>query len=66
MIRQTAFTLFLVCLFICAGLVLSFIWNEPSEEFWFQIAASLFIVGLAAFLVWFGLTLRELHAKFVT
>lgn len=51
---------FLVCLFSCASLVLSFVWGGDPAPLYFQIAASCFIVGLAAFLCWFVLTLRRI------
>jgi len=54
MIEQTARQVFFVCLYPCATLVLFFIWNGgPASRVWFQLAASLFVIGLAAFLTWF-------------
>lgn len=54
MTEQVARSLFFVCLYPCALLVLFFIWNggPPSQDF-FRIAATLFVIGLASFLTWF-------------
>jgi len=52
MIEKIAVRIFLVSLISCASLVLSFMWGGPPAEEYFQIAATLFIVGLVSFLIW--------------
>ncbi len=59
--NQLIFRVFLICLIGCASLVLTFIWNGgPPAEIYAQIAATLFVVGLASFLIWFSMTLHRL------
>lgn len=64
MIERTnyfSFRLFLVCLFVCAALVLNAIWHSDDgtlPEVYFRTTASLFVLGLASFLIWFTGTLR--------
>ncbi|OGG55355.1 hypothetical protein A3D62_02280 [Candidatus Kaiserbacteria bacterium RIFCSPHIGHO2_02_FULL_49_11] len=54
--------IFFMCLFSCAGLVLFFIWaGGPPGERWMQTAATLFVVGLTFFLVWFTETLYRIR-----
>ncbi|OGG48906.1 hypothetical protein A3G63_01570 [Candidatus Kaiserbacteria bacterium RIFCSPLOWO2_12_FULL_52_8] len=54
MIGQISRNVFFLCLYPCAILVLFFIWNSgPPSPLWFQSAASLFVIGLTAFLTWF-------------
>lgn len=64
MIARIAFRVFLACLIACASMALFAIWfgEHLAGPLYFQTAASLFIVGLAAFLVWFSFTLRAIHA----
>ena len=65
MINRVSLRVFLYCLFTCASLVLIFIWaGGPPAQIWFQIAASLFVLGLTAFLVWFSLSLLEFRNYF--
>jgi hypothetical protein len=53
--------LFFLCLFPCAGLILFFVWNGgPPSPIYFQVAATLFIVGLTSFLVWFTHSITNL------
>lgn len=46
---------FFTCLFACAGMVLFAVWTEGMvpKPLYFQITATLFVVGLASFLTWF-------------
>ena len=59
MTRYLSLRVFLICLIACAALVLGAIWFQTkiSSPFYFQTIASLFVVGLASFLIWFSLTL---------
>lgn len=58
MIQTVTLKVFYACLFSCALLVLFLIWNGgPPSEVWAQIAVSLFVIGLACFLVRFTLIL---------
>lgn len=63
MVTHLSFRIFLVCLITCASLALGAVWLQDRIEspLYFQATASLFIIGLAAFLIWFSLTLRSLH-----
>lgn len=64
MTSRIAFRLFLFCLVTCAGMALCVVWLEDriTSPLHFQITATLFVVGLAAFLVWFSCTLNALRA----
>jgi len=56
MVEQISRIVFFICLYVCALLVLFLIWTggpETQSPYLFQTAASLFVVGLAAFLTWF-------------
>jgi hypothetical protein len=55
MLLTISLRVFLVCLFSCATLVLYIIWFGDQHEApeLFKTTASLFVVGLASFLVWF-------------
>ena len=45
-------------------MVLVFIWGGgPPSPVWMQIAATLFVVGLASFLVWFVVSVKELNKR---
>lgn len=58
-----AFRLFLACLIICATMVLFAIWigEHVLPPVYFQSTATVFVTGLASFLIWFSLTLRSIH-----
>ena len=61
MTERFLLTLFFVCLISCATLVLLGIWiGESLGPDVFKTAASLFVVGLTSFLVWFVPTLRRI------
>lgn len=62
MLEKIILRVFLVCLFSCASLVLSFLWGGDPAPLYFQIAASFFIIGLAAFLCWFILLLKSIRS----
>lgn len=64
MIVRLTFKLFLVCLVLCASLALGAIWTNGRihNPLYFQTTATLFVVGLASFLIWFSLTLRSIRA----
>jgi len=52
---QVARTTFLACMVLCAVLVLWIVWSErgtPPLPFIPQLAATAFVIGLAAFIVW--------------
>ncbi len=63
MITATAFRIFLTCLLICAPMVLGGIWlgEHAVPEIYFKVMASLFVIGLASFLVWFSRTVYAIH-----
>lgn len=54
MIQRSAFYVFRVCLLACASMVLIALWSHLENQLWFQSTATLFVVGLAAFLIWFS------------
>lgn len=63
MTARITFRLFLICLVLCAALALGIIWHaqaHPLPPVYFQTTATLFVVGLASFLIWFSLTLRSI------
>jgi len=65
--EQMTFRIFFVCLIGCAALVLTFIWgNGPSAPIYFKIAATLFVIGLGSFLIWFSMTFYCLLKRDVT
>jgi len=63
MARTISFRVFLICLVACAALALGVVWYEDSitSPLYFQTTATLFITGLASFLIWFSLTLKSIH-----
>ncbi len=63
MTRYYTFRLFLVCLVLCASMALGAVWLQDSitSPLYFQTTASLFILGLASFLIWFSLTLASIQ-----
>ncbi len=66
MIEHIARKIFFTCLYPCAVLVLILVWNGgPPAQIYFQVAASLFIIGLAAFLTWFVSCLRRVCAGLI-
>lgn len=65
MTANLPFRIFLVCLVCCATLALGIIWHADDHALppvYFQTTATLFVIGLANFLIWFSYTLRALHA----
>jgi hypothetical protein len=64
MVRHLSFRIFLLCLIACATMVLGIIWfeHEIAAPIYFQTTATLFIVGLASFLIWFSSTLLAIRA----
>jgi hypothetical protein len=64
MFEKTIFRIFLICLVGCASLVLTFVWRGvPPAQIYFQIAATLFVVGLGSFLIWFSTMLYSLRSS---
>ena len=64
MMEKNIFRLFLICLVGCASLILTFVWlGGPPAQIYFQIAATLFVVGLGAFLIWFSMMLYSLRSN---
>ena len=59
------YRVFLTCLMVCTGMVLVAIWigEHVLPPVYFQSAASIFVIGLASFLLWFSRTLLALKAK---
>lgn len=64
MITRIALRLFLFCLILCASMMLVSIWLGEGAvgPMYFQTTASLFIVGLASFLIWFSRVLQAMHS----
>lgn len=65
MTRTISFRIFIFCLLTCATLALGVVWFEKhiTTEYYFQVTATLFITGLASFLIWFSLTLRAIAQR---
>ena len=63
MMVHTALRVFLLCLILCAGMILTAIWigEHAIAPVYFQSTATVFIIGLASFLIWFSLTLRSIY-----
>lgn len=63
MISRVSLRLFLFCLVLCASMFVTFIWlgEDSVPPVYFQIMITLFVVGLASFLIWFSRTLRSIH-----
>lgn len=62
-IQKIALGIFLTAMTLCASLVLFIIWAQPGKEAFPKTAASLFIVGLASFLVWLVTVVLEIRGK---
>ncbi len=60
-----SFRIFLVCLVSCATMALGAVWLQDSitSPVYFQTTASLFILGLASFLIWFSLILGCIYGS---
>ncbi len=65
MASYISFRVFLVCLVSCALLALGGIWLRIDAPLYFQTTASMFVIGLASFLVWFSLTLLAIRKSVV-
>jgi hypothetical protein len=65
MINRIALPIFLTCLAACVALVLTAIWfgEDTFGEAYFKATATIFIIGLASFLVWFTNTLLVIRAR---
>jgi hypothetical protein len=64
MTRTISLRVFLLCLIVCASMVLIAIWVGKDDAFgeaYFKTTATLFIVGFASFLIWFSMTLLEIR-----
>lgn len=59
MTSRISLRIFFVCLIACATMALGVIWFEHriTSPLYFQTTATLFIIGLTSFLIWFSLTL---------
>jgi hypothetical protein len=58
MLLKLSFKIFLYCMLTVASIIIIFIWNNgPPSDVWAQATATLVIIGLASFLVWFSNTL---------
>lgn len=64
MIVHYSFRIFLICLLSCATLALGAIWLQDRIEapLYFQTTATLFVIGLAAFLIWLSFTLGAIRS----
>ncbi len=63
-IQKIALGIFLTAMTLCASLVLGIIWMQPGvPEVFPKTAASLFIVGLASFLVWLVMVVLEIRNR---
>ncbi|OHA40992.1 MAG: hypothetical protein A3G59_01825 [Candidatus Taylorbacteria bacterium RIFCSPLOWO2_12_FULL_47_20] len=65
MTKKISLYVFFTCLFACAAIVLySFVFAaEELPQEWFRAAASLFVIGLTAFLIWFVAEIKAIHSK---
>jgi len=65
MTKKISLLTFFICLFGCAAIVLySFVFAaEELPQEWFRVAGSLFVIGLASFLIWFVSEIKAIHAK---
>jgi hypothetical protein len=64
--EKIALKTFYFCLSPCATLILFFVWNDgpPQDALpWIQFAASFFVVGLGAFLLWVTYIVRRIAGK---
>lgn len=63
MTSRIAYRIFITCLFPCALLVITAVWLQDriTWPYYFSIVATLFVTGLAAFLIWFSLTLTTIR-----
>ncbi len=69
MTSYITFRVFLVCLIACALMVLFAIWfgkDAALGELYFKTTATLFVLGLASFLIWFSLTLTAIYRRLET
>lgn len=64
-LERALFGIFLICLISCASMVLFSIWFKSlvPGPWYFQIIATLFVTGLASFLVWFSMMLYAFRRK---
>jgi hypothetical protein len=62
--QQITYKSFVVSMVLCAALVLGMIWSkgDPIEPVP-QIAATLFVLGLASFLLWFSSVLWDIRKR---
>ncbi len=63
MANHISFRIFLGCLGSCALLVVGAIWigEHILPPIYFQTVATLFVIGLASFLIWFSTTLLTIR-----
>ena len=52
MIEKTSLRIFIVFMLLCAATAITLLWIEPQNENYFKAIPTLFIVGLASFLIW--------------
>lgn len=69
MIEKISLRIFWVCMILCAITVISMLWVPPMSPdgshppLRFQIAASLFVIGLSSVLVWVPLITYRFYKK---
>ncbi len=63
MTSRIAYRIFITSLSPCALLVITAAWLQDriTWPYYFSIVATLFVSGLASFLIWFSLTLSAIH-----
>ncbi len=63
MVNYFSLRVFLICLLVCAAMTISSIWLEGKVlvPAYFQTTATLFIIGLASFLIWFSRMILEIR-----
>jgi uncharacterized membrane protein YphA (DoxX/SURF4 family) len=64
-IQYISLRIFLVLMFVCAGLMLFMIWKGGPDEFNMltQFTFSSFIIGLGSFLIWIVTIILEIREK---
>lgn len=58
-IEKWSLKVFLVCMLVCAVAFIALIWTQTEPE-WVPIIPTLFIVGLASFLIWLPIVMYKI------
>ena len=52
MIEKISLRIFITFMLLCAATAIVLLWIEPQDETYFKAIPTLFIIGLASFLIW--------------